>query len=134
MDGYNCCIFAYGQTGSGKTFTMQGNATNPGVNIRALQHLFTIAEYRKPDFEYNINVSMIEIYNEKIRDLLVKTQTQTQKQKVYKIRQSSTGNYIENLSIHTVKNEQDVYQLMNTGMKTEVLVVQIIMNNHHDHI
>ena len=113
MDGYNCCIFAYGQTGSGKTFTMQGDTNNPGLNIRALQHLFTIAECRKPDFEYNINVSMIEIYNEKIRDLLVK------EQKIYKIRQKNKigGNYIENLSIHNVKTEHDVFKLMNMGMK-----------------
>eukprot|EP01083_Nonionella_stella_P004248 12268_1 len=112
MDGYNCCIFAYGQTGSGKTFTMQGDETNPGVNIRALQHLFTVAEYRKPDFEYTISVSIIEIYNEKIRDLLV-----TQ-QKVYKIRQNRiSGNYVENLSTHQVATERDVLKLMNLGMK-----------------
>ena len=111
MDGYNCCIFAYGQTGSGKTYTMQGDASNPGVNIRALEHLFFIAEQRKPDFAYQIKVSMIEIYNEKIRDLLVN------KQKEYKIRKGKTGNYIENVSIHDVKCEADVYRMMKTGAK-----------------
>ena len=56
-------------------------------------------------------MSMIEIYNEKSRDLLVK------EQKVYKIRQKSTENYIENLSIHQVFDEIDVYKLMNKGIK-----------------
>ena len=75
LDGYNVCIFAYGQTGSGKTFTMMGedpdgSGKNVGVNIRALKDLFLIKSERSPDFEYKIYVSMVEIYNEKIRGKL----------------------------------------------------------------
>ncbi len=70
MDGYNCCIFAYGQTGSGKTHTMAGGPGNPGVNIRALDRLFVIAQERVEDTEYNIKISLLEIYNERIQDLL----------------------------------------------------------------
>ena len=47
MDGFNCCIFAYGQTGSGKTFTMEGPPKNRGVNVRALDAMFTEAHARK---------------------------------------------------------------------------------------
>merc|ERR1711994_662841 len=50
MDGYNVSIFAYGQTGSGKTYTMNGPKENPGVNLRALKHLFKISEERSPQF------------------------------------------------------------------------------------
>lgn len=49
---YNVCIFAYGQTGSGKTFTMEGPASNPGVNTRALTDMFRIAEARSDDVTY----------------------------------------------------------------------------------
>merc|ERR1719229_2038962 len=71
MDGYNVSIFAYGQTGSGKTYTMNGPKENPGVNLRALKHLFKITEERAPQFQYKIKVSIFEIYNEKINDLIV---------------------------------------------------------------
>ena len=64
-------IFAYGQTGSGKTYTMNGPPENPGVNLRALKSLFKIAEERSPQFQYKIKVSVFEIYNEKINDLIV---------------------------------------------------------------
>lgn len=73
LDGYNVCIFAYGQTGSGKTYTMMGPPEDRGINIRALQELFMIAGERddvpgEPNIE--LKVSMLEIYNETIRDLL----------------------------------------------------------------
>lgn len=70
MDGYNVCIFAYGQTGTGKTFTMEGTPENRGVNYRTLKELFKISEERSGVMKYELYVSMLEVYNEKIRDLL----------------------------------------------------------------
>lgn len=70
LDGYNVCIFAYGQTGTGKTFTMEGTEENRGVNYRTLEELFKIAGERKETFSYSISVSVLEVYNEQIRDLL----------------------------------------------------------------
>lgn len=70
MDGYNVCIFAYGQTGTGKTFTMEGTPENRGVNYRTLKELFKISEDRDGVVKYDLYVSMLEVYNEKIRDLL----------------------------------------------------------------
>lgn len=70
LDGYNVCIFAYGQTGTGKTFTMEGTKENRGVNYRTLEELFKIAQERSETFAYNISVSVLEVYNEQIRDLL----------------------------------------------------------------
>lgn len=70
LDGYNVCIFAYGQTGTGKTFTMEGSEQNRGVNYRTLEQLFKISEERKETFTYNISISVLEVYNEQIRDLL----------------------------------------------------------------
>ncbi|KAF8719842.1 hypothetical protein HU200_024600 [Digitaria exilis] len=70
MDGFNVCIFAYGQTGTGKTFTMEGVPENRGVNYRALEELFRMSEDRSTSVAYTFSVSILEVYNEKIRDLL----------------------------------------------------------------
>lgn len=71
LDGYNVCIFAYGQTGSGKTFTMEGTEQARGVNFRTLKELFRVIKEREQLYRYDISVSVLEVYNEKIRDLLV---------------------------------------------------------------
>lgn len=75
LDGYNVCIFAYGQTGTGKTFTMEGTEQNRGVNYRTLEKLFETAKERRETFSYNISVSVLEVYNEQIRDLLATSST-----------------------------------------------------------
>ena len=75
LDGYNVCIFAYGQTGTGKTFTMEGTDQNRGVNYRTLEQLFQIAKERSETFMYNISVSVLEVYNEQIKDLLSSSPT-----------------------------------------------------------
>jgi kinesin family protein 6/9 len=70
--GKHGCIMAYGQTGSGKTFTMIGdplNFRNRGVAPRAIAHVFG-AIAAKPEVEYSVAVSYMEIYNERVRDLL----------------------------------------------------------------
>jgi kinesin family member C2/C3 len=70
MDGFNVCIFAYGQTGSGKTFTMEGVPENRGVNYRTLEELFRMSEERSASVAYTFSVSILEVYNEQINDLL----------------------------------------------------------------
>lgn len=73
-DGYNCTIFAYGQTGSGKTHTVLGSNGEDGVAPRALRALFETFEKEAQDAPGStqrvISVSMLEIYNETVRDLL----------------------------------------------------------------
>ncbi len=64
-------LFAYGQTGAGKTHTMEGPPGDHGVNYRALEELFHVCEERSENYEYIFTVSMLEIYNETLRDLLV---------------------------------------------------------------
>ena len=86
LDGFSACVFAYGQTGSGKTHTMGGAVDGAadrtdaarGVNERALVELFDAAEARKEGAllleeaaVFTIGVEMREIYNERVRDLLV---------------------------------------------------------------
>ena len=77
LDGYNFCIFAYGQTGSGKTYTMEGPKKDPGVNVRAITELFRLARERGEDYEINASASVLEIYNEQLRDLLSSSSSST---------------------------------------------------------
>lgn len=70
LDGYNICTFAYGQTGSGKTYTMEGTTREPGVIVRTLHSLFALAGERGFNTHYTFQLSMMEVYNEQIRDLL----------------------------------------------------------------
>lgn len=79
LDGYSVCIFAYGQTGTGKTFTMEGTEESRGVNYRTLEELFRIIEERKNAVHFEISVSVLEVYNEQIRDLLVSGSQQCMK-------------------------------------------------------
>jgi len=71
LDGYSVCIFAYGQTGSGKTYTMEGPPSKRGVNVRAIARVLEAASQRSDGVSYEpLEISMLEIYNEQVRDLL----------------------------------------------------------------
>lgn len=129
MDGYNVCIFAYGQTGSGKTHTMNGPSGGPdkdfGINYLALNDLFKIQNVRK-DIDYEINVQMVEIYNEQVRDLLVAESSNTK----LEIRSctSDTGLSLPDATRHSVKSTDDVLNLMKLGELNRV-VTFTAMNN-----
>ena len=69
MDGFHGTVFAYGMTGTGKTFSMQGTATSPGVIPLAITDIFSYIR-ETPSREFLLRVSYLEIYNEKIHDLL----------------------------------------------------------------
>uniref|UniRef100_A0A3P8WHC7 Kinesin-like protein n=1 Tax=Cynoglossus semilaevis TaxID=244447 RepID=A0A3P8WHC7_CYNSE len=73
IDGYNVCIFAYGQTGSGKTFTMVGDKDqkNPGIMPRTFNAIFDIITENRNKFEYRVSTYMLELYNDRLQDLLV---------------------------------------------------------------
>ncbi|KAL0712724.1 hypothetical protein Bca4012_019702 [Brassica carinata] len=79
LDGYKVCIFAYGQTGSGKTYTMMGRPEAPeqkGLIPRSLEQIFkTSQSLSAQGWKYKMQVSMLEIYNESIRDLLTTNRT-----------------------------------------------------------
>jgi len=70
MEGFNVCIMAYGQTGSGKTFSMIGEDENPGLYFSAADEIYRILRAKQSHVEFDLSVSVIEIYNEQIRDLL----------------------------------------------------------------
>ncbi|CCW71522.1 unnamed protein product [Phytomonas sp. Hart1] len=108
VDGYNVCIFAYGQTGSGKTYTMGGdNGDAKGINTRALERLFTIIDERKETEVSSVHVSVLEIYCEQIRDLLVNRSEAAGV--TYEVKQGgSYGTYVTNLKEVTVSSVSEI--------------------------
>ncbi|XP_047311856.1 kinesin-like protein KIN-14B [Impatiens glandulifera] len=76
LDGYNVSIFSYGQSRSGKTHTMEGSNHDRGLYARCFEELFDLSNSDATSTShYNFSVSIFEIYNEKIRDLLTELQT-----------------------------------------------------------
>lgn len=124
LDGYNVCIFAYGQTGSGKTYTMEGESSNPGINYRVCQLLFErIAENSN---EYKIQVYMVEIYNETIKDLLADENID--------IRQQNETVFLSSVSKSVVKSYADVCAIFQQGYsmrKTAATVSNDISSRSH---
>ncbi|TRY91596.1 hypothetical protein DNTS_021758, partial [Danionella cerebrum] len=73
LNGQNASVFAYGPTGAGKTHTMLGSQEQPGIIPRAVREVFALvkAQEKEPDgWEYSVGMSYLEIYNEKVLDLL----------------------------------------------------------------
>uniref|UniRef100_A0A8C9RQF5 Kinesin-like protein n=1 Tax=Scleropages formosus TaxID=113540 RepID=A0A8C9RQF5_SCLFO len=113
IDGYNVCIFAYGQTGSGKTYTMEGIEDNPGINQRALRLLFSEVSEKAPDWDFNITVSMVEIYNETLRNLL--GDNPHEKLDIKMCPDGSGQLYVPGLTEVTVQSVEDINKVFDLG-------------------
>ncbi|KAG5235708.1 kinesin protein [Salix suchowensis] len=102
LDGYNVCIFAYGQTGTGKTFTMEGTDDDRGE--------------REKLFRYDVSVSVLEVYNEQIQDLLVSDSQPGVAAKRLEIRQAGEGlHHVPGLVEANVHNMSEVWEVLQTG-------------------
>ncbi|NWX49435.1 KI16B protein, partial [Steatornis caripensis] len=115
FEGYNACVFAYGQTGSGKSYTMMGNAGDAGLIPRICEGLFSkISEKTKRnEASFRTEVSYLEIYNERVRDLLRRKSSKTNNLRIRE--HPKEGPYVEDLSKHLVQNYTDVEELMDAG-------------------
>ncbi|XP_021944821.1 kinesin-like protein KIF11-A isoform X2 [Folsomia candida] len=128
LQGYNCTVFAYGQTGTGKTFTMEGERTNEGggdaltwesdplagIVPRAMSQLFD--ELRVTSSEFTVRVSLVEMYNEEVYDLL--SQTEDSKPKTVRLFEDSKSKgsvHIQGLEEVIVHNKHEVYTIMERG-------------------
>ncbi|KAK7899177.1 hypothetical protein WMY93_020030 [Mugilogobius chulae] len=117
--GYNACIFAYGQTGSGKSYTMMGSGDQPGLIPRLCSALFERTQKEQREEEsFTVEVSFMEIYNEKVRDLLdPKGGRQTLKVREHKV----LGPYVDGLSRLAVASYKDIESLMSEGNKSRTV-------------
>ncbi|XP_073708897.1 kinesin-like protein KIF13B [Garra rufa] len=119
FQGYNACIFAYGQTGSGKSYTMMGAAEQPGLIPKLCSSLFerTVKEQREGE-SFTVEVSFMEIYNEKVRDLLdPKGSRQALRVREHKV----LGPYVDGLSRLAVTSYKDIESLMSEGNKSRTV-------------
>ncbi|CAK9274144.1 unnamed protein product [Sphagnum jensenii] len=122
LDGYNVCIFAYGQTGTGKTFTMEGCEGNRGVNYRTLEELFHVASLRQGLIKYEISVSVLEVYNEQIRDLLAPPLTVDQTPKKLEVKQMPEGgHHVPGLVEAKVQSMEEVWEVLQTGSSARTI-------------
>uniref|UniRef100_A0A671SDA4 Kinesin-like protein KIF16B n=1 Tax=Sinocyclocheilus anshuiensis TaxID=1608454 RepID=A0A671SDA4_9TELE len=115
FEGYNACIFAYGQTGSGKSHTMMGIPGDVGLIPRICEGLFSRISgmTRRDEASFRTEVSYLEIYNERVRDLLRRKMAETYNLRVRE--HPKEGPYVEDLSKHLVQNYNDVEELMEAG-------------------
>ncbi|KAM6069131.1 stAR-related lipid transfer protein 9 [Theristicus caerulescens] len=128
FSGYNICLFAYGQTGSGKTYTMMGTPASVGLTPRICEGLFS----RKDDYSdqtasCRVKVSFLEIYNERVRDLL----KQSDRKKPYTLRvreHPETGPYVQGLTQHLVTDYKQVVELLEEGIAKRITAATHIHN------
>ncbi|XP_005996925.1 kinesin-like protein KIF16B isoform X2 [Latimeria chalumnae] len=115
FQGYNACIFAYGQTGSGKSYTMMGNPGDVGLIPRICEGLFTTTAgmIKRDEASFRTEVSYLEIYNERVRDLLRRKSSKTYNLRIRE--HPKDGPYVEDLSKHLVQNYSDVEELVEAG-------------------
>ncbi len=115
INGYNATIFAYGQTGTGKTFTMEGDINDvdrKGIIPRSFESLYQSLNELHSSIEYSVKVSYIEIYMERIKDLLEPSRNNSE----LVIREDKTkGIYISGVTEATVESYDELLSIMTTG-------------------
>lgn len=112
--GFNGTILAYGQTGAGKSHTMFGTQQDPGIIPRICKSIFTHIAQGSPDVEYTVSVSLMEIYQEHIKDLL----NPFLKNSEYTIHEDKTnGVYVRGLSHAFVASAAEMSQVLAQGSK-----------------
>ncbi|XP_052743336.1 kinesin-like protein unc-104 isoform X11 [Bicyclus anynana] len=120
FDGYNICIFAYGQTGAGKSYTMMGRGEDgqEGIIPQICKDLFRrIRQTTSEDQSYSVEVSYMEIYCERVRDLL----NPKNKGNLRVREHPALGPYVEDLSKLAVMSYQDIYDLIDEGNKARTV-------------
>ncbi|CAL6341197.1 unnamed protein product [Bathycoccus prasinos] len=120
LDGFNGTVFAYGQTSSGKTHTMHGEiGTEPGIVPLAVQDVFDSIE-KCPEREFRVRVSYLEIYNENLLDLLVRSSAEMdehgQVSKTLRIQEDpERGIVVNGLKEERVQNVAQVQKVLEIG-------------------
>lgn len=117
FEGLNTCVFAYGQTGSGKSHTMMGHTDDKGLIPRICEGLFCEISHRSRSdtVSFCTEVSYLEIYNERVQDLLHKGVASTDGGGLRVREHPRDGTYVQNLSRHSVHKHSDMEDLIILG-------------------
>ncbi|XP_076283132.1 uncharacterized protein LOC143210285 isoform X2 [Lasioglossum baleicum] len=115
LSGYNSCLVAYGQSASGKTYTMMGTKEDPGLTPRLCEGLFArIEEDRKNQKNCSVSVSYLEIYNERVRDLLKPSSSASG----LRVREHPRlGPYVQGLTHHVVRTLGSLMSYVEEGTR-----------------
>ncbi|NXA71350.1 KIF1C protein, partial [Thryothorus ludovicianus] len=120
FEGYNVCILAYGQTGAGKSYTMMGRQEpgQRGIIPQLCEDLFTrVAREGSPELSFSVEVSYLEIYCERVRDLL-----NPKSRGGLRVREHPLlGPYVQDLSRLAVASFADIADLMDSGNKARTV-------------
>ncbi|KAL6447861.1 hypothetical protein ACFW04_000152 [Cataglyphis niger] len=120
FEGYNVCIFAYGQTGAGKSYTMMGKQEDgqEGIIPQICKDLFRKISYTSNErLKYSVEVSYMEIYCERVRDLL-----NPKNRGNLRVREHPLyGPYVEDLSKLAVLSYEDIHDLIDEGNKARTV-------------
>ncbi|XP_019349376.1 kinesin-like protein KIF1B isoform X2 [Alligator mississippiensis] len=120
FEGYNVCIFAYGQTGAGKSYTMMGKQeeSQAGIIPQLCEELFEkINDNSNEEISYSVEVSYMEIYCERVRDLLNPKNKGNLRVREHPL----LGPYVEDLSKLAVTSYTDIADLMDAGNKARTV-------------
>ncbi|XP_060114916.1 kinesin-like protein KIF1B isoform X5 [Heteronotia binoei] len=120
FEGYNVCIFAYGQTGAGKSYTMMGKQeeNQAGIIPQLCEELFEkINDNSNEEMSYSVEVSYMEIYCERVRDLLNPKNKGNLRVREHPL----LGPYVEDLSKLAVTSYTDIADLMDAGNKARTV-------------
>ncbi|XP_036961582.1 kinesin-like protein KIF1B isoform X9 [Acanthopagrus latus] len=121
FEGYNVCIFAYGQTGAGKSYTMMGKQEEgqEGIIPMLCEDLFEKIneDSNKEELSYSVEVSYMEIYCERVRDLLNPKNKGNLRVREHPL----MGPYVEDLSKLAVTSYTDIADLMDAGNKARTV-------------
>ncbi|XP_050989969.1 uncharacterized protein stard9 [Labeo rohita] len=118
-EGYNVCLFAYGQTGSGKTYTMMGTPDSIGLTPRICQGLFRSGVESADGQSCRVEISFLEIYNERVRDLL--RGAEQKKPAPLRVREHpEKGPYVQGLSQHVVTDYKQAVDLLEEGIANRI--------------
>ncbi|KAI8517099.1 Kinesin-like protein kif1b [Branchiostoma belcheri] len=121
FEGYNVCIFAYGQTGAGKSYTMMGKPEprdQQGIIPQLCEELFDkIKTQESKDLQFSVEVSYMEIYCERVRDLLNPKNKGNLRVREHPL----LGPYVEDLSKLAVTSFNEINTLMDEGNKARTV-------------
>ncbi|KAL0483193.1 kinesin-like protein [Acrasis kona] len=118
-EGFNTSIFAYGQTGSGKSYSMVGYGEEKGLIPKVSEEMFRRIKSDERAV-YRVEASMIEIYNEQVRDLF--NPSNPLNKHGLKVRENpQTGPYVEGLEFSTVSSFEEITELMDEGNRMRTI-------------
>lgn len=109
MDGYNCSVFVYGATGAGKTHTMIGHDGSPGITYLTMKQLFDQINLLKDDYDFELGITYLEVYNETVNDLL------NPGEQLHLREDGKFGVCVAGITMKQITNPTELFELLKRG-------------------